>query len=393
MAEKRDYYEILGVSKDATPEEMKKAYRKLALQYHPDRNPGDKAAEEKFKEAAEAYDVLSNPDKKARYDQFGHSGMSGAGGYGAAGMDMNDIFSHFGSIFEDLGFGSGFSGRFSGFSGGFGNRSQRQKPVNRGGDLRVRVKLTFEDIYNGVEKKIKVAKKVACDACRGTGEENGNSHKTCDTCKGSGHITRVLNTMLGQMQQTTVCHTCGGEGTVIVHKCKKCGGMGVVNGEEVITVKIPKGIENGVQLSMRGKGNAPVHGGMNGDLLILVEEIENQNFDRDHENLTYNLFISVPDAINGAKIEVPTADGKVMLKIDAGTQSGKLLRLRGKGLPVFNAYGYGDLIVCVNIFIPKNINKEEKEIVEKLSKSENFKPKFEKSGKGFFDTIREFFQG
>jgi len=399
MSKKRDYYEVLGVSKTATPEELKKAYRKLALKHHPDRNPGDKAAEEKFKEAAEAYDVLSTPEKKAKYDQFGHAGMGAGGyGYGANGMDMEDIFKHFGSMFEGAFGGGQFSGgRFHNFTGGFGGGHHRQqrRRTNRGSDLRVRVKLTLEEIAKGVEKKIKVNKQISCDSCKGTGAANPSAYKTCDTCKGSGYVTRIANTMLGQIQQTSVCPTCHGEGKIITEKCKKCSGNGVVNGEEIITIQIPSGVENGMQLSVPGRGNAAVRGGVNGDLIVLVEELEHPLFERVQNNLHYNLFVSITEAVLGESVEVPTLDGKVRVKIDAGTQSGKLLRLRGKGLPTMSGYGYGtgDLIVCVNIWTPQNVTKDEKELLEKLRTSPNFKPnpKNNKNNKGFFDRIKDYF--
>ena len=396
MANKRDYYEILGVTKTATPDEMKKAYRKLALQYHPDRNPGDKAAEDKFKEAAEAYDVLSTPEKKAKYDQFGHAGMGANAGYGPGGMDMNDIFSHFGDIF-----GSAFSGQFGGghfhqFTSGFGGgHRQQRRHVNRGTDLRIRVKLTLEEIAKGVEKKIKVQKKIACDTCSGTGAASQNAYKTCDTCRGSGHVTRVTHTFIGQMQQTSICPTCHGEGRMITDKCKKCRGQGVVEGEEIITIRIPAGVENGMQLSMPGKGNAAIHGGVNGDLIVLIEELEHPLFERVQNNLHYNQFVSITEATLGESVEVPTLDGKVRVKIDAGTQSGKLLRLRGKGLPSMNGYSTGDIIICVNIWTPQNITKEEKELLETFRNSPNFKPnpKNNKDNKGFFDRIKDYFGG
>jgi molecular chaperone DnaJ len=393
MANKRDYYEVLGVSKTATPDEMKKAYRKLALQYHPDRNPGDKAAEEKFKEAAEAYDVLSTPDKKVRYDQFGHAGMGANAGYGPGGMNMDDIFSHFGSIFESAFGGGGFHSFTSGFGGG--GRRQQSRRANRGSDLRVRVKLTLEEIAKGVEKKIKVHKKIACDVCSGTGAASRDAYKTCETCRGSGHVVRVTNTFIGQMQQTSICPTCRGEGRIITQKCKKCSGQGVSEGEEVIEIRIPAGVENGMQLSMPGKGNAAVHGGMNGDLIVLVEELEHPLFERAQNNLHYNQFVSITEAALGESVEVPTLDGKVRVKIDAGTQSGKLLRLRGKGLPAMNGYGTGDIIICVNIWTPQTVTKEEKDLLEKLRNSPNFKPnpKNAKANKGFFDRIKDYFGG
>ena len=390
---KRDYYEVLGVSKSATPDEMKKAYRKLALKYHPDRNPDDKEAEEKFKEAAEAYDVLSTPEKKARYDQFGHAGMGANGGYGPGGMSMDDIFSHFGSIFESA-FGGQFGGgHFHSFTGGFGGGHRQRRRVNRGTDLRVRVKLTLEEIAKGVEKKIKVQKKLACDTCDGTGAASKDAHKTCETCKGSGHVVHVTNTIIGQMQQASVCPTCHGEGRIITQKCKKCHGQGVVEGEEVISIRIPAGVENGMQLSMPSKGNAAVRGGVNGDLIVLIEELEHPLFERVQNNLHYNQFVNITEAVLGASVEVPTLDGKVRVKIDAGTQSGKLLRLRGKGIPSMNGYGTGDIIICINVWTPQSVTKEEKEILEKLRDSENFKPnpKNNKDNKGFFDRIKDYF--
>ncbi|MDR2907193.1 MAG: molecular chaperone DnaJ [Bacteroidales bacterium] len=387
---KKDYYDVLGVSKTATPEELKKAYRKLALQYHPDRNPGDKEAEEKFKEAAEAYDVLSSPDKKAKYDQFGHAGMGAeGGGYGYGGMNMDDIFSHFGPIFENA-----FGGHFRNFTGGFGGGRgyQQQRRVNRGTDLRVRVKLTLEEIAKGVEKKIKVHKKIVCDECGGIGAASRDAYKTCETCHGSGHVTHVTNTIIGQMQQTAVCPTCGGEGKIITQKCKKCKGQGVVEGEEIIAIRIPAGVENGMQLTLSGKGNAAVHGGINGDLVVLIEELEHPLFERVQNNLHYNQFVNITEAALGESVEVPTLDGKVRVKIDAGTQSGKLLRLRGKGLPTVNGYGTGDLIICINIWTPKTVSKEEKELLEKLRNSSNFKPNSkDKDNKGFFDRMKDYF--
>ncbi|MCL2027444.1 MAG: molecular chaperone DnaJ [Bacteroidales bacterium] len=395
---KRDYYEVLGVSKSATADEMKKAYRKLAMEHHPDRNPGDKAAEEKFKEAAEAYDVLSTPEKKAKYDQFGHAGMGANAGYGPGGMNMDDIFAHFGDIFESAFGGSFGGGHFHQFTGGFGSsgrRQQQRRRTNRGTDLRVRVKLSLEEIQKGVEKKIKVRKKIACDTCGGTGAASRDAFKTCETCKGMGQVTRVTNTFIGQMQQTSVCPTCQGEGRIITQKCKKCNGNGVMEGEEIITIRIPAGVENGMQLSIPGKGNAAVHGGMAGDLIVLVEELEHPIFERVQHNLHYNLFVNITEAVLGESVEVPTLDGKVRVKIDAGTQSGKLLRLRGKGLPAMNSYGTGDIIICVNIWTPQSVTKEEKELLEKLRKSPNFKPnpKNQKNNKGFFDRIKDYFGG
>lgn len=390
MAEKRDYYEVLEVTKTATVEEIKKAYRKKAIQYHPDKNPGDKEAEEKFKEAAEAYDVLSNPDKRARYDQFGHAGMGGAAGNGGpfggfgGGMSMDDIFSMFGDIF------GGHGGGFSGFGGGFGGGSTQQRRY-RGSDLRVKVKLTLKEISTGVEKKFKLKKYVACSHCHGTGAEGDSGSETCSTCKGSGSVIRNQQTILGTMQTRTTCPTCNGEGTIIKNKCKACGGEGIEYGEEVVTVKIPAGVAEGMQLSMSGKGNAGKHNGVPGDLLILVEEEAHPNLIRDENDLIYNLLLSFPTAALGGNAEIPTVDGKVKVKIEPGTQPGKVLRLRGKGLPSVNGYGTGDLLVNVSVYVPESLSKEEKNTLENLEESKNFKPsdsikeKIFRKFKSFFD--------
>lgn len=380
MAEKRDYYEVLGVSKNASKDELKKAYRQLALKYHPDRNPGDKEAEEKFKEAAEAYEVLSDDQKRARYDQYGHAGVGGAGGAGGFSMDMEDIFSHFGDIFSGFGFGGGFS------SGGFGGgRGQR---VNKGSSLRVKVKLSLKDIANGCEKKIKVKKYCACKSCNGTGAEAGSSMNTCPTCHGTGVVTQVRNTILGRMQTQSTCTACGGTGKIIAKKCKDCGGDGVVLGEEVISINIPAGVADGMQMTVSNKGNAPKHGGENGDLLVVFEEEQDPQLTREDNNLIYNLSISVPDAILGATAEIPTIDGKVKVKIDPGTQPGKVLRLKGKGLPTYGAYGRGDLLAIVNVWIPKKLSKDEQKAIEGFQKSDSFKPGAEDSQKsGFFDRL------
>ena len=380
--EKRDYYEVLGVSKSADATEIKKAYRKLALKYHPDKNPGDKEAEEKFKEAAEAYDVLSNEEKKRRYDQFGHAGVGGAGqgGFGG-GMSMDDIFSQFGDIFGSFG---GFSG-FGGFGGG---RSARR--VNRGTNLRVKVKMNLQEIATGIEKKIKVKKYVACQHCNGTGAKDGKSYSTCSTCKGSGQVTRVQNTILGAMQTTSTCPTCEGEGKIINEKCTFCNGEGVLMSEEVISINIPAGVGEGMQLSLSGKGNAARRGGVNGDLIVLIEEEEHPELVRDGNDLLYNVFIGYPEAVLGETVEIPTIEGKVEVKIEAGTQPGKILRLRGKGLPDVNGYGKGDLLAKVNVWIPKNLSKDEKKLVEKMKEAEGFKPG---SGdkKSIFSKMKDFF--
>lgn len=379
--EKRDYYEVLGVSKSADATEIKKAYRKLALKYHPDKNPGDKEAEEKFKEAAEAYDVLSNEEKRHRYDQFGHAGVGGAGqgGFGG-GMSMDDIFSQFGDIFGSFG---GFSG-FGGFGGGRGSRR-----VNRGTNLRVKVKMSLQEIATGIEKKIKVKKYVACQHCNGTGARDGKSYSTCSTCKGSGQVTRVQNTILGAMQTTSTCPTCEGEGKIINEKCTFCNGEGVLMSEEVISINIPAGVAEGMQLSLSGKGNAARRGGVNGDLIVLIEE-EHSELVRDGNDLLYNVFIGYPEAVLGETVEIPTIEGKVKVKIEAGTQPGRILRLRGKGLPDVNGYGKGDLLAKVNVWIPKNLSKDEKKLVEKMRETEGFKPG---SGdkKSIFSKMKDFF--
>ncbi|MBE6287477.1 MAG: molecular chaperone DnaJ [Mediterranea massiliensis] len=371
---KRDYYEVLDVAKNASADEIKKAYRKKAIQYHPDRNQGDKEAEEKFKEAAEAYDVLSNPDKRARYDQFGHAGMSGAAGNGGpfggfgGGMSMDDIFSMFGDIFGGRG---GFSGGFSGFGGDYGGAQQRRF---RGSDLRVKVKLNLKEVSTGVEKKFKLKKYVPCSHCNGTGAEGNSGTETCPTCKGSGSVIRNQQTILGTMQTRVTCTTCGGEGKIIKEKCKECAGEGIVYGEEVVTVKIPAGVAEGMQLTMNGKGNAGKHNGIPGDLLILVEEEADKELIRDENDLIYNLLLSFPTAALGGAVEIPTVDGKVKVKIESGTQPGKVLRLRGKGLPSVNGYGTGDLLVNISIYVPETLSKEEKKALESLEDSDNFKP-------------------
>ena len=382
---KRDYYEVLGVEKTASVEEIKKAYRKKAIQYHPDKNPGDKQAEENFKEAAEAYDVLSDPQKRQRYDQFGHAGVGGAsqgGGFGG-GMSMDDIFSQFGDIF------GGHFGGFGGFSG-FGGGSRGGRRVNRGSDLRVNVKLTLKEIATGVAKKIQVKKYVPCSKCHGSGAEDDHSSKTCETCHGSGVVTRVANTILGQMQTQTTCPTCGGEGKIITKKCSECNGEGIVRDDEVITINIPAGVAEGMQLSMSGKGNAARHGGINGDLLILVEEEPHPELIRDENDILYNLLLSVPQAALGGTVEVPTIDGKAKVKIEPGTQPGKVLRLRNKGLPSVNSYGTGDLLVNVSVYIPETLSASEKDIMNGLENSPNFQPKKSVKEK-IFDKFRHMF--
>lgn len=371
---KRDYYEVLGVSKGASEAEIKKAYRKKAVQFHPDKNPDDSSAEDKFKEAAEAYEILSNAEKKQRYDQYGHQGMGGAsggGGFGGGGMDMDDIFSQFGDIF------GGGGGR--GFGGGGGRRQQR---VRKGSNLRVRVKMTLEDIAKGVEKKIKVNKLVNAE---------GVTTKTCSTCSGSGQVTRIANTILGQMQTSSPCPTCGGDGKMIDKKPEGANADGLIKKEEVITIDIPGGVEDGMQLSVTGKGNAGPKDGVPGDLIVLIEEIPHETIKRDGNNLLYDLYLNFVDATIGTSIEIPTISGKVKIKIDPGTQSGKVLRLKGKGIPNIQGYGQGDFLIYVNIWTPQQISKEEKATLEKLRDSENFKPNPKSTDKGFFDRMKDYF--
>jgi len=384
---KRDFYEILGVSKSATADEIKKAYRQKAIQFHPDKNPGNKEAEEKFKEAAEAYEILSSPEKRQRYDQFGHKGMGGNQGFGGQqDMSMDDIFSMFGDIFG--GGGGGFSG-FGGFGGGSRNRGPRQ---HRGSDLRVKVTLNLSEVLNGVEKKIKVKKYVPCVECKGTGAQGGSSYTNCSTCKGSGHVTRVQNTLLGQMQTTSACPTCNGEGQIITNKCVHCQGEGVVRDEEVISIRIPAGVGEGMQLNVSGKGNAGRRSGVNGDLFVVIHEDEHEDLIRDGNNLIYNLFVTFPEITLGITKEIPTVDSKVKVKIEAGTQPEKVLRLRGKGLPDVNGYGKGDLLVRVHVWIPKKVNSEERKMLEKLQTSANFMEGPDQSDKNFFDKVRDIFE-
>ncbi|RZK60627.1 molecular chaperone DnaJ [Pedobacter frigiditerrae] len=387
---KRDFYDILGVTKSASAEEIKKAYRKLAIKYHPDKNPDDKAAEDKFKEAAEAYEVLSNPEKKQRYDQYGHAGVGGAaggGGYGGGGMNMDDIFSQFGDIF-----GGGGSPFDSFFGGGQQSRGGGGRRVAKGSNLRIKVKLTLEEIANGAEKKIKVNKQITCKTCDGSGAKDKGSVSTCKTCGGSGAVRRVTNTILGQMQTTATCPTCHGSGQQITAKCGACHGEGTVRGEETITINIPAGVSEGMQLSMAGKGNAAPNGGVPGDLIILIEELPHETLKREGNNIVYDLHVSIVDAALGYSAEVPTIDGKAKIKIEPGTQSGKLLRLKGKGIPEINSYHRGDEIIHVNIWTPKALSSEERAILEKLRESPNFKPQPNKNDKSFFDKMKEYFE-
>ena len=387
MANKRDYYEVLGVSKEASADEIKKAYRKLAVKYHPDKNPGNKEAEDKFKEAAEAYSVLSDPDKKAKYDRFGHAGVDGAapdfsGGFGNLNDILNDLFGG--------GFGgfSGFGG-FGGFGGGSGARQQR---VSRGRDIRVRVKLTLEEIAKGVEKEISIEKSVPCDDCGGRGAKNASDIKTCPACNGTGQVQRVVNTFLGQTVTYSTCQQCGGEGKIISNPCRTCGGTGLVRRRETIKVRIPAGVEAGMQLTIQGEGHAAKNNGINGDLLVVIEEQEHPNLKREGNNLYYTKIISIPEAILGGEVEIPCLDGNYKVNVDAGTQSGTVVRLRGKGLPTVNGYGgTGDLYVKFAVWIPKRLSKEDKAIIESLKSKESFKPNPTKEDKSFFDRLKDLF--
>lgn len=379
---KRDYYEILGLSKGAGEEDIKKAYRKLAIKYHPDKNPDDKSAEEKFKEAAEAYEVLSSPEKRQRYDQFGHAGVGGAasgGGFGG-GMNMEDIFSQFGDIFGGGGFG-GFGG--GGRSGG--------RRVMRGSNLRVKVKMNLKEVAKGVEKKLKVNKFVSCHTCKGSGAKSGQL-EVCRLCNGSGVQVRTQQTFLGAMQTQTTCSGCNGEGKTVKDKCKTCNGDGIVREEEVISINIPAGVAEGMQLSVSGKGNAAPRGGINGDLLVLIEEEEDPELKRDGNNLFYDSYVNFVDATLGTSIEVPLVEGKAKIKVEPGTQSGKVLRLKGKGLPDVNSYGTGDLLVNINVWTPQNLTAEEKKTLEGLRDSKNFEPNPNRKEKGFFDRMKEYFE-
>ncbi|MEM9822488.1 MAG: molecular chaperone DnaJ [Bacteroidota bacterium] len=383
---KRDYYEILGVSKTADEKEIKKAYRKIAMKYHPDKNPGDKAAEDKFKEAAEAYEILNDKEKRARYDRFGHAGVSGNSGFGGSGgMTMEDIFSQFGDIFGDG--GSPFESFFGGASRGRSRRSQGQ----RGSNLRIKVKLTMEEIASGVTKKIKVKKQVVCNTCSGSGAKDSKSVGTCTTCRGSGYVRQVKSTFLGQMQTTTVCPTCQGSGQTITAKCTTCRGEGRVMGEELIEIEIPAGVAEGMQLSMRGNGNAGMNGGPTGDLLVNIEEVAHDHLQRDGMNLIYELYLNFADAALGTSVEVPTIDGRVKIKIPPGTQSGKMFRLKGKGLPSVQNYGVGDQMINTNIWTPKKLNDQERKLLEKLKDMPNFTPQPGKSEKGFFERMKDYF--
>lgn len=381
---KRDYYEILGVSKTATADEIKKAYRKVAMKYHPDKNPGDKEAEEKFKEAAEAYEVLSDANKRQQYDRFGHAGMRGGPGGGSGGMRMEDIFSNFGDVFGDDIFGS--------FFGGGARGGGQQRRGSRGSNLRIKLKLTYAEIANGVSKKIKVKKYVVCNTCAGSGARDSNSVQTCTACGGSGQVRQVTNTFLGQMQTVTTCPKCNGQGTTITHKCNTCKGEGRVYGEETVDINVPAGVQEGMQMSITGKGNAGENGGPAGDLLILIEEEKHPELVRRDNDVLYNLTLSFYEVVFGTQVEVPTIDGSAKIKIPAGTQSGKVFKLKGKGFPEVNGYNRGDQLVQVSVYTPQHLTDSEKEAMEKLKDAPNFQPSEEaKKEKSFFDRIKDIF--
>ncbi|PIF00288.1 MAG: molecular chaperone DnaJ [Maribacter sp.] len=371
---KEDYYDILGIGKNATAAEIKKAYRKKALEYHPDKNPGDAHAEELFKKSAEAYEVLSNPDKKARYDQYGHAAFEGAGGFGGGGMNMDDIFSQFGDIFGGA-FGGGFSG-FSGFGGGGGQRRVK------GSNLRIRVKLSLEEVANGVEKKVKVKRKM---------QVSGVTYKTCNTCGGHGQVTKITNTILGRMQTAAPCSTCGGSGQIIDKRPSDADAQGLKVNEETVSIKIPAGVEDGMQLKVPGKGNEAPGNGIPGDLLVAIETQDHETLKREGDNLHYDLYISFPEAVLGTSKEIDAVGGKVRIKLESGIQSGKILRLRGKGISNLNGYGSGDLLVHINVWTPKELNKEQRKFFERMDGNENFIPKPEKFDKSFFEKVKDMF--
>ena len=381
---KRDYYEILGVPKNASETDIKKSYRKVALKYHPDRNPDNKEAEEKFKEAAEAYEVLSDADKRARYDRFGHAGVNGQGGFSGGSMNMEDIFEHFGDIFGDAG------SPFESFFGG--GRSRSATRGQRGSNLRIKVSLTLEEIATGISKKIKVKKQVGCNQCGGSGAKDASSVATCGTCRGSGYVRQVKSTFLGQMQTTTSCPTCKGSGQTISANCSKCKGDGRMYAEELLDIEIPAGVGEGMQLSMRGKGNAGRAGGPAGDLLIVIEEITHPTLLRDGMNVIYDLFLNFADAALGTSVQVPTLEGKVKIKVPAGSQAGKIFRLKGKGIPEVQGYKKGDQLINVNIWTPKKLTEEERALLNKMRSMPNFKPSPGKDEKGFFERMKDFFE-
>ena len=366
---KEDYYKVLGIDKGASESEIKKAYRKSAIKYHPDKNPGDKDAEAKFKQAAEAYEVLGNSDKRAKYDQFGHAAFEGAGGFGGGGMNMDDIFSQFGDI---------FGGAFGGGFGGFGGGQRRSKGTN----LRIKVSLTISEIANGVNKKIKVKRKV---------QAPGTEFSTCSQCGGSGQVTQITNTILGRMQSTTTCNVCSGTGKIVSRKAPGSDSNGQILNEETVEVKIPAGVEDGMQLRVSGKGNEALSDGIPGDLLVLINELPDENLKREGNNLHYDLYISISEAVLGISKEINTVSGKVRIKLDAGIQSGKILRLRGKGLKSINGYGNGDLLVHVNVWTPKTLNKEQREFFQQMKNNEHFTPNPDKNDKSFFEKVKDMF--
>ena len=384
---KRDFYEILGVSKSSSADEIKKAYRKVAMQFHPDRNPGNKEAEEKFKEAAEAYEILSDQEKRAQYDRYGHAGMNARGGGfgGGQGMNMDDIFSNFGDIFGD-------DNMFGSFFGGGRQRSSGGKARGtRGSNLRIKLKMNYEEIAKGANKTVKVKKYTGCTTCTGSGAKDKSSVQSCSTCGGSGQVRKVTNTFLGQMQTVGTCPTCSGEGSTITSKCTACKGEGRVYTEETMSIDIPAGVQEGMQLSLSGKGNAGERGGAAGDLIVLIEEEQHPELQRDNLNVIYDMFISFPDAVFGANPEVPTIDGRAKIKIPPGTQGGKIFRLKGKGFPAINSYEKGDQLIHINVWTPQEVSKEEKEAIEKFKESANFQPKPDRSEKSFFAKIKEMF--
>jgi molecular chaperone DnaJ len=382
---KRDFYEVLGVAKNADDDTLKKAYRKLAMQYHPDRNPGDKAAEDKFKEAAEAYEILNDKDKRARYDRMGHDGVDPNFGGGGGGFNAEDVFSQFGDIFGDAFFGGG-GGRRAG-----GQQQQRQQG-QRGSDLRVKVKMTLEEVHKGATKKIKVKKQVTCDTCVGSGAKDRNSTGTCGTCRGSGYVRQVRNTFLGQMQTTAACSTCGGSGQQITATCGTCKGEGNVMGDDMIEIQIPAGVAEGMELSVNGKGNAGRRGGPAGNLRVYIEEEKHVNFEREGNNVVHEIFVNFADLALGTALEVPTLDGRIRLKVPAGTEAGKVFRLGGKGLPVVQSYEVGDLLIHVNVWTPKTLTEEDRKVLEKIKTMPSFNPGANaKSDKGFFDKMRDIF--